>query len=155
MPATKSIVLILLLSILAACAGAGQNRSSPAAERQAGLVDLGNGVCRQSNNGLLWQIDKSPRYSTWQEAREYAERLNLGGYGDWRLPTRKELYMLHYLAALGDNDCMMKLGNNYNYWSVSPSQEVNAGRWESYPLCGGNEFKYVKAKQGFVRAVRP
>jgi len=150
----RRFVLFLMLTILAGCAGAGHDSSSPTAERDAPLRDLGNGICRQTNNGLMWQMDKSPRYSTWQEAKKYAETLNLGGYTDWRLPTKDELYMLHYISALpGDADCMMKL--SCSFWSGNAGQEANAGRWESYPLCGGNEFKYVKAEQGFVRAVRP
>jgi hypothetical protein len=150
----KRFVLFLVLSILAGCAGAGHDLPSPSADRDVRLVDLGNGICQQANNGLMWQIDKSRQYSTWQDARRYAEMLDLGGFTDWRLPTRDELYMLQYISELqDDNTCMMKLSGSY--WSINPGLEANAGRWESYPLCGGSEFKYVNTDKGFVRAVRP
>ena len=151
---SKRFVLFVVLSILDGCAGSGHDSPSPAAERRARFVDLGNGICQQTNNGLMWQVDKSQQYSTWQEARRYAEMLDLGGFTDWRLPTRDEIYMLHYTSELrGDTECMMKLAGSI--LSTALGQEANAGRWESYPLCGGNEYKYVKTDKGFVRAVRP
>ncbi|MBU4264214.1 MAG: DUF1566 domain-containing protein [Proteobacteria bacterium] len=150
----KRFVMFLVLAILVGCVGAAHDSSFSTADRQVGLVDLGNGICQQTNSGLIWQIDKTPQYSNWQEAKKYAETLDLGGYADWRLPTRDELYMLHYISALqGAGNCKMKLAGNY--WSGRVGREVGAGRWESYPLCGGNEFKYVKTEQGVVRAVRP
>jgi len=150
----KDFMFFGVLLILAGCSGVGHDLSSTTADRRDHLVDLGNGICQQTNNGLMWQIDKSPQYSTWQEASRYAENLDLGGFTDWRLPTKDELYMLHYISELrGDTDCMMKLSGSY--WSEPPGQQAISGRWESYPLCGGNEFKYVITDQGFVRAVRP
>jgi len=150
----KRSAVFLALSMLAGCAGAGHDPASTMADRRDRLVDLGSGTCRQTNNGLIWQVDKSRQYSSWQEARRYAENLELGGCNDWRLPTKDELYMLHYISELqGDNDCKMKLSGNF--WSFTAGQEATAGRWESYPLCGGNEFRYVKTDKGFVRAVRP
>ena len=38
---------------------------------------------------LMWE--KESRKMKWDEAIEYAEKLILGGYNDWRLPTLKEL----------------------------------------------------------------
>ena len=35
--------------------------------------------------------DDSGKGMTWQEALEYAENYNYGGYDDWRLPSIKEL----------------------------------------------------------------
>ena len=34
------------------------------------------------------------RIKTWQEALDYVKTLNTGGYSDWRLPNRKELFSL-------------------------------------------------------------
>ena len=147
----RRYAVCLMLLLLTGCAGM-ENDSSP--DRQTGLVDLGNGICRQTSNNLMWQIENGPQYETWQEADKYTGTLRLGGYSDWRLPTSDELYMLYYIAALpGKSECKMKLSGNY--WSGNSEDKTNAGRWESYPLCGGNELKYVKAKKGFVRAVRP
>lgn len=41
--------------------------------------------------GLMWMQNDSESGMTWQEALEYAENLEYGGYTDWRLPDAKEL----------------------------------------------------------------
>jgi len=41
--------------------------------------------------GLTWAVSTSATNLTWQEAVDYANTLDLGGYSDWRLPNRKEL----------------------------------------------------------------
>jgi len=38
---------------------------------------------------LMWE--KESRRMKWDEGMEYAKNLRLGGYDDWRLPTREEL----------------------------------------------------------------
>ena len=52
-------------------------------------------------DGLMYQnqpprktfLRAEKRYS-WEEAKKYAKNLRLGGYNDWRLPTRGELYKI-------------------------------------------------------------
>ncbi len=117
----------------------------------ASLADLGNGTCLQAN-GLLWQVDSSEILTSGEEARTYAENLVLGGHNDWRLPTKDEYYSLCNIFELRQQgDCPIKLKGNY-WLSDDPT---SAGQWESYPLCGGSEFRYLKGKKGRVRAVRP
>ena len=59
-------------------------------------------------DGLMYQNQPFTKEYTWQEAKKYCSNLTLGGYNNWRLPTRAEL---------------MKLGNielynwdNYDNW---------------------------------------
>jgi hypothetical protein len=59
-------------------------------------------------DGLSYQNQPFIKRYTWQEAKGYCRDLTLGGYNNWRLPTRAEL---------------MKLGNiklynwdNYDNW---------------------------------------
>ena len=58
--------------------------------------DNGDGTVTDLNTGLMWQ--KTPDFTryTYDEALEYVENLEIGGYDDWRLPTIKELYSLAY-----------------------------------------------------------
>lgn len=122
------------------------------ASGKAELKNLGNGVCQQKN-GLMWQAGKSKKFSSSTEAQEYAESLHLGDYDDWRLPTREELYELCDIWEMKlAGDCPIKVRGSY--WSTEDGK-VRAGEWESYPLCGGSEYKYLKKKSGSVRAVRP
>ncbi|WP_413701924.1 DUF1566 domain-containing protein [Psychromonas sp. KJ10-10] len=54
-------------------------------------VDNNNGTITDNATGLTWQKEDSSEGLNWQEALQYAENLNLGGYDDWRLPNAKEL----------------------------------------------------------------
>jgi hypothetical protein len=47
-----------------------------------------------NNTGLTWQVIPSDDQMTWDEAVEYCENLELGGYDDWRLPSLKEAFSL-------------------------------------------------------------
>ena len=58
--------------------------------------DNGDGTVTDLNTGLMWQ--KTPDFTrmTFDEALEYCDSLELGGYDDWRLASIKELYSLAY-----------------------------------------------------------
>ncbi|MBU0962009.1 MAG: DUF1566 domain-containing protein [Proteobacteria bacterium] len=116
------------------------------------LKDMGNGVCRQLPSGLMWQIKESQKFSTWNEANEYVNTLKLGGFDDWRLPTRDECLNLSELLEMKKGDCPIKI--KAGHW-VSNKNKGESGYWEDYPLCGGSEFRWVKDKKGSVRGVRP
>lgn len=145
----KSALLIGIICLFSqGCA------STTLPETQAGkasLANLGNGVCRQ-NNGLLWQVERSEIFQSRREARDYAANLDLGGYSDWRLPSQDEYYSLCYIFELRrSGDCPIELKGNY--WLSDDDEQ--AGRFESFPLCGGSSFRYLKSNSGRVRAVRP
>ncbi len=42
-------------------------------------------------DGLMYQNQLFTKRYQWEEAKQYAKDLRLGGYDDWRLPTIKEL----------------------------------------------------------------
>ena len=143
-----SSLLVLLCSCTAAVKNTGSNGSS---DRMA-LEDMGNGICRQGPSRLMWQIKKSKKFSTWEEANEYAGSLELGGYDDWRLPTREETLFLSELLQLNKGGCPITFKRPH--W-VNTREKATAGYWEDYPLCGGSELLWVEGKHGPVRAVRP
>jgi hypothetical protein len=61
---------------------------------QPAFQNEGNGTVTDLNTGLIWQQGDEQNYITarnWYEAVGYCTELNLGGYSDWRLPTRLEL----------------------------------------------------------------
>jgi hypothetical protein len=113
------------------------------------------GICQEIKSGRMWQIDKGGKFSSLEEAERYAASLQLGGYNDWRVPTREEYFQLHYIfSERKNNDCAMNLKGEY--WSMPEGEEPDLGHWETYFLCGA-EFKYVESygMEGYVRAVRP
>ena len=54
--------------------------------------DNGDGTVTDHVTGLMWQ--KGFTFSSWAEAEAVARAAKTGGYGDWRVPTIKELYSL-------------------------------------------------------------
>jgi hypothetical protein len=56
------------------------------------------GIILDTKTGLHWAID-SGKTVTWQQAGQYAKMLRLGGFDDWRLPTRVELESLGKIDA--------------------------------------------------------
>jgi len=61
-------------------------RVPPAVEPK---YDLVAGIARDKVSGLEWQrVSGAP--ANWETGRQYCENLELGGFTDWRLPTRIE-----------------------------------------------------------------
>ncbi len=61
---------------------------------QMSFVDNGDGTITDLNTGLTWQQAPPAEGTTWAQAKEYCENLELGGYDDWRMPTLKELFSI-------------------------------------------------------------
>ena len=55
------------------------------------FVDNGDGTVTDYATGLMWQQGDSVNTQNWEQALAYAERLELAGCRDWRLPNAKEL----------------------------------------------------------------
>ena len=56
--------------------------------------DNDDGTVTDLNTGLMWQQTPDFTRMSFDEAKEYCENLETGGYDDWRLPSIKELYSL-------------------------------------------------------------
>ncbi len=55
------------------------------------FVDNKNGTITDLATGLMWQAADDGKPRDWENALDYANKLNLSGYSDWRLPSAKEL----------------------------------------------------------------
>jgi hypothetical protein len=58
------------------------------------FVSSNEGIITDTLTGLMW-APAPDREVTWDQANAYAQNLKLGGYTDWRLPTRSELQSLY------------------------------------------------------------
>ena len=58
------------------------------------FTDNGDGTVTDNNTELTWQVVPSYEQMTWDEAVEYCDNLELGGYDDWRMPTLKEAFSI-------------------------------------------------------------
>jgi len=57
-------------------------------------TDNGNGTVTDEITGLMWQKTDGGEM-TFSAAKSFCESLELGGYGDWRLPTCLELFSIN------------------------------------------------------------
>ena len=71
----------------------GQDANFTAGQAMA-FEDNGDGTVTDVNTGLTWQQAPTSDDFTWQEAVDYANDLELGGYDDWRMPSAKELFSI-------------------------------------------------------------
>lgn len=55
------------------------------------FLDNGNGTISDNSTGLMWTQDDNGEGVTWEDALRYAEKREIAGYDDWRLPDVKEL----------------------------------------------------------------
>jgi Protein of unknown function (DUF1566) len=121
----------------------------------ASYVDIGNGTVIDISTGLMWQQATPANTMTWQQALAYCEGLSLGGYTDWRLPTKNELISLvdysHYSPTI-DPDYFPGTAASW-YWSSTTYAGSTYDAWFVHFDAGG-VHDYGKGGSNYVRAVR-
>lgn len=143
------------LSCLLACMLIGGAADSYGREENGQLRAQGTEICQEVQSGKMWQIDKKSKFTSAGEAERYAAALQLGGYGDWRLPTKDEMFNLAKIFFWKKNaDCAMNMRGEF--WLVDDRGTTAPGHWEIDYACGPR-YRYFKAIQpkGYVRAIRP
>ncbi len=63
------------------------------------IQDLGNGTIMNSETSLQWLQDAGSESMTWYQANDYVKNLYIGGYSDWRIPTKEEIESLIAIAT--------------------------------------------------------
>ena len=138
------LVVVLLATLVASLALAGETR----------LLQLDNGMIKDTKTGLLWQLDKSPQlFDSQEKAAQYASTLELGGYHDWRLPTLAERWDLLQVFVFKDNSGVEFPKFDNKYWTAETDQGTRPIKLDITCMCQGTkdiEYKNV----GYVRAVR-
>jgi hypothetical protein len=104
-----------------------------------------NGVILDTRTSLQWAPDPGQRM-TWHQAADYARQLRLGGFSDWRLPTRTELKQL----GAGGLDPAFKLSGNCAW---SSEREDDSSAWE-YHFREGRDYWLFLNRHAQALAVR-
>ena len=131
-------------------------------------TDNSNGTVTDNVTDLVWAQDVSEASMTWEEAIEYCENLELGGYDDWRLPTVKELWSLRNFSQGWpwiDTDFFNLVSDGTDarqQHSWSSNAYLVEDEYQNEQVVGSPSFivndwtGHIKAMSGsrFVRAVR-
>ena len=122
--------------------------SNGACEEREQVVDYGasKGFAMDYETNLFWQRD-SVTGQTWNNARNYCEAANFGGYIDWRLPTIEELEEF-YPASVGSTVTSFVTGSAV--WKGSNSKIEEAVYSGNAPITAVG----MRAKPGDVDRLR-
>jgi hypothetical protein len=137
------------------------------------LTPNGDGTLTDSDSGLLWAQKDSyadlGKCLSWQESLDYVEKLDTGGFTDWRMPTIKELSTLYDPTKENNmawdhnpefplaQDEKFADGSAYWFWSSENTiAEKNRGCAKTlYFVKGHIHFRNLnQCNNGGVRAVR-
>ncbi len=125
-------------------------------------------MVRDNVTGLTWEVktdnsgiqdkDKLFWYASSEELINSLNRSRLGGYSDWRLPTKKELISLVNYGSYGAGNPMIDTRYFPNtqpsdYWSSTKSACLAGLRWQ-IDFASGVDKNRRDADFAFVRAVR-
>ncbi len=149
---SKLLVTALATLLLGGCAGQSGQTAQADNPDGARLIAMGNGICKDTKTGIMWQVGSSRSLKSLDDAKKYTQSLQEGGYDDWRLPSVTELYGLYMIFDLHQNgNCKLEVEGTY--WSDEADLEGRVGTWELDDNCDP-ERQYIPKDKGKVRAVR-
>jgi hypothetical protein len=105
-------------------------------------------------SGLIWQRATPDTTYDWWEARTYCQELALGGFEDWRLPSRIELVSLLDFGGLDptiDQNAFPDTPSDF-FWTASPVPFLNLAYGVRFEL--GFIYDHDPHGSGRVRCVR-
>jgi hypothetical protein len=86
--------------------------------------DFTIGITSDSSTGLVWQDNLIPEKQNWENAINYCEELNLGGFNDWRLPNKRELFSIIDFGYARFVTPEFREKTSGNYWT-STGMKIN------------------------------
>jgi len=79
---------------------AGENRFS---------IQVDNTILIDNEMSLMWPVQDNGSDISWPDGKEYCKKFSLGGFNDWRMPTREELATLYSLEAANSSEYYIHL----------------------------------------------
>lgn len=116
------------------------------------------GVVLDQVTGLVWQAAVPPSTHTWDGAKAYCANLELGGFTDWRVPSRIELISIvdYTIAKPGPVVAAVAFPNTPNtvFWTASPVALYGSSRAWYVEFDNGFAFTEATSAEYNVRCVR-
>lgn len=125
----------------------------PALCKDAAITTLSDTTFQENSSKKTWQMHRSKRFKTVDDATAYLNKLNQGEFSDWRFPTKEELFKLFSIFDLKEHGSV-KIRLEGAYWLTDNKGQIYAGAWEIGDQCGPSR-KFYKVDSGYVRAISP
>lgn len=118
-------------------------------------TDNGDGTVTDNNSGFMWEQTPASEKMSYDDALEYVENLELGGYSDWRLPTIKESFSIAMLdGKLNVEDTSLALpyiDSDYFDFTYDKAKPYTGSYWTS-TVCkmpANNDYELMEKNYGF------
>ena len=111
-----------------------------------------DGTVTDRVTGLMWQDDTVVQ-KNFDEAGTYCSDLSLGGYGDWRMPSIRELMNIVAHGADTTPDTFQTWNTNTNYWSATTLNADSSQAWGA-SITTATDSVMTKSQYKNVRCVR-
>ena len=108
--------------------------------RQASFIVSKDGLVTDSQIGLIWAPAPNNDID-WNQANEYVSNLTLGGYTDWRLPSREELRELYRPS---------KVLHVTGKWVWSSEEGDSSSAW-AFNFTDGHEYRFPRSSSANTR----
>jgi len=115
------------------------------------FIDNNDKTITDTKTDLVWQKDHTGPMS-WQDAMDYASKLELAGYRDWRLPTVEELITLIDFGKHEPASTFPNMPGKW-FWSSSSYAPIPDHVWQVY-FVNGYVYNVGKYYGDYVRCVR-
>ncbi len=118
-------------------------------------VDNGNGTITDKKTNLTWQKGEQGK-KRWEVARRFCDTMELAGYDDWRMPSKKELISLveRNMFNPSIDRRFFPDAQPVDYWTTSQGTvSVGSAAWLVNFGYGDTHF-FNKSNEYAVRCVR-
>jgi hypothetical protein len=119
-------------------------------------TDNGNGTITDNVTTLMWQKEDDNTTRRWSDAVTYCDNLTLGGYYDWRLPSKKELIsIVNYGTNFPAIDTTFFPNTNSSFYWSSTTDTISTSMARLVDFGDGFVGYHTKSDYYFyVRCVR-